>query len=174
MPRFIVDFQLPSFDKRDYKARLKDHMKGVIHDSVKVWLNATVISLIPVWSGASAATFLHLARAVSIYLNMTPSSTSFFKNGRQYGESRSGPASPINYGQGNRWEFEYSTTLKHLVFNESNNANVVHDPAVFSKLRNPGPYNFQQQGAAAFQQFATTVRLPDPTKSIRTKSVKVS
>ena len=174
MPRFIVDFKLPSFDKRGYKALLKTHMKGVIEDSVRVWLNATVVSLIPVWSGASAATFLHLARAVSLHLNTSPTSTSFFKNGRQYGESRSGPSSPINYGQGNQWSFEYSTTLKHLIFNESNNANVTHDPAVFSRLIKPGPYDFQSQGAAAFQQFAATVRLPDPTKSIRTKTLKVS
>jgi hypothetical protein len=174
MPRFKADFVLPSFDKRAYQRALKTQMADAIEEAVRVWLKATVVSLIPVWSGASAATFLHLARAVAFNVRTTPSPTSFFKNGQSYGEARSGPAEPIVYGDRNRWLFQYTTTLRNLIFNEFNNANLGGDPAVFSALLNPGPYHFQARGQAAFQQYARRVRLPNPVKFIRRKPLKVS
>ena len=72
------------------------------------------------------------------------------------------------------YRFHYATTLEHLIYNELNNANVDPDPGLLYRLKQPGPYRFQEAGAKAFRQFAGKVRLPSPWKALKVKAHKVS
>jgi hypothetical protein len=56
----------------------------------------------------------------------------------------------------------YSTSLPHLVFNEYNNA-----ASVGIHLRKPGPYLFQNIGAAEFLKVASTTKLPSPFRRFK-------
>lgn len=71
-----------------------------------------------------------------------------------------------------KFEFTYSTTLAHLIYNEFNNANISPDPGLYSQLINPGPYRFQEKGLEAFQRVAADARLPEPTYTITTIRVR--
>ena len=51
-----------------YRAALHEEFSAAIIEAAHEWLDATVIALVPVWSGASVSTFYHLARAVSFSL----------------------------------------------------------------------------------------------------------
>jgi len=133
------------------------------------WLNATA-DKIPQWSGASAATFLHLARRIGYTLNIqqagvAPDRVSL---GLRHGDGDF----KINSDQG-RYFFTYSTTLAHLIYNEFNNANISPDPTLFSRLLRPGPYHFQEKGRLAFLRVAAGVRLPNPFNSLKSKKIKV-
>ena len=59
-------FQLPRIDIAAYRAKLKKHMTEEICSALSQWLKAviekTAVGEMPVWSGASRATFLKLAR----------------------------------------------------------------------------------------------------------------
>lgn len=125
------------------------------------WLSASTAP-IPSWSGASLGTFSELAAEVGFNINIT---TTF--NGRRLGlgPGAGAAASTGRFGgsiQTGLFTFEYTTTLEHLIFNEFNNANVTIDPKVFSTLKRPGPYHFQEKGQAAFLASVSGVRLPSP------------
>src|SRR5690606_34024151 len=104
-----------------YENLLHDYLMEQIKDAAIEWLKATAENIIPQWSGASAATFIHLARAVGHSLSITPSSTA--PNRMSLGE-RSGNAELKADKSTGSYSFIYSTTLEHLVYNEHNNANL--------------------------------------------------
>jgi hypothetical protein len=145
-----------------------------------VWLNATVLLAIPVWSGASRATFLKLAREVNFPLTITgikPSAQRFISSGRagprlgfqqSKGEVRKGSPQGV-------YTFTYGTTLFHLVFNEFQDANASPEAGrLFSRLKQPGPYNFQEIGKDAFEDYVKdAVELPSPWRSLKIKRIRV-
>ncbi len=161
-----VTLKAPRVDFGAYRKRLQDVLGEALARAAFEWLGATT-AVIPTWSGASQATFSHLASAVGLTLSIAPVSR----------------ISRINLGLTNAtgslttdaekgiFQFEYSTSLQYLIFNEFNNANILRPPGLFHKLKNPGPYHFQDKGLAAFEQAAKDVRLPDPTFSITTYRV---
>jgi len=110
---------------------------------------------IPVWSGASLATFLPLARRVGFALSVNPVTRSRIPLGE-----RSGSADFVADKDTSEYRFTYATNLSHLVYNEANNANSPKHPSVFYRLLNPGPYRFLPQAAQEFSQFASQVALP--------------
>ena len=61
-------FQAPRIDIAAYRANLKKHMTEEIRSALSQWLKAviekTAVGEMPVWSGASRATFLKLARQI--------------------------------------------------------------------------------------------------------------
>lgn len=155
---------------RELKEALRKRMIERVERAAQVWLNATVLSIIPVWSGASHGTFLKLARAVSFTLTIQPEvNTGGFALGIAAGKAAS---------QGKLKKklpivsFVYETDLWHLVYNEQNNANL--NPAagrLFAKLKRPGPYNFRTVGAAAFREFCKeSFPFPNPWGYKRRKS----
>ena len=158
-----------SLDLGSYKRALHAEMTKAVQEAARQYLRATVASLIPVWSGASAATFIELAQKVAYPLGVRPKRG--VKNrvalGQHLGQGE------VEYGP-TRYVFKYSTSLPHLIWNESHNANVDPDPGLYSKLTNPGPYHFQRAGQAAFLQYASGVRLPNPFAYLRTRGIKVS
>jgi hypothetical protein len=140
-----------------------EHLK----DSTVAYLQVTA-ETIPEWSGASVATFLHLARAAQYTLSPGPKNS---VNSRvAYGLSASEGGWNVKASDG-QFTFFYSTILPHLVYNEYNNANENPDATLFSRLLEPGPYGFQDRGRAAFLSVASRVRLPAPKLNIRTITI---
>lgn len=166
--------------KDTYKRRLDASLSKHLEKAAATWLNATVLLLIPVWSGASRATFLKLAREVGFPLTITGIRANPDLISSQ--PDRWGPRAGFQHSQGQvtkdpaigLFKFTYGTDLFHLVFNEEQNANA--SPAagrLFSRLENPGPYNFQEIGADAFIDYARTqVVVPSPWGAIKTTQIR--
>lgn len=159
--RFKAIFNLPTEEPEKWKRKVAVEMEAALEKGIIAWLNAATAP-VPVWSGASLATFKPLASRVNFALAITPTANGARRGqGTSAGSSRSTGTININTRVGTYFA-EYSTSLKHLIFNEFNNANAGGDPAVWGSLRTPGPYNFQIAGAAAFQASVSGVRLPFP------------
>lgn len=156
------------FSLQAYKRALHEHLSEEIAQAAFVWLNAVLME-IPVWSGASHATFLRLSREVGYQLSIAPSVISRVGYGQRQGDGEV-IADPVK-GQ---YTFRYETTLPHLIHNEFNNANITPDSTLFARLRQPGPYHFQQKGLKAFQKHAAQVRLPNPWAYLKVKAHKVT
>lgn len=167
--KFTVRFKAPKINTVAWLGSLDTTLGEQIEKAAHVWLNATVMSTIPVWSGASRGTFIKLAREVNFPLTITgvkASATGFIaagKAGKTFGFNRS--RGKVSKGERpGLYTFTYGTTLFHLVFNEFNDANSNPEAArLFAKLHQPGPYNFQDIGKDAFEEYArTSVDLPSP------------
>jgi len=160
--KFKGTFRAPRIDLDKFKDQLQTELLEVLTLAAFHWLDATAAQ-IPQWSGASAATFLHLARRISYALNIS-----------QAGLAPNRVGLGLSHGQGDfilnrdkgQFSFFYQTTLPHLIWNEYNNANTNPDPTLFSFLHDPGPYHFQQKGRAAFKKVAGDARLPNPFNTV--------
>jgi len=130
-----------------------------------VWLEA-VLSEIPVWSGASRATFMRLAREAGYSLAIDPVVKSRISFGQRHGTGKMSADAKKGI-----YSFEYTTDLKWLVHNEYNSPE--SDPAVFHKLKKPGPYNFQIKGRAAFRKEAATIRIPLSSKFLKKTTLRI-
>lgn len=169
--RFKATFNIPTLDLTQWKSKVSIQITDALEKGVIAWLNAATAP-VPVWSGASLATFKPLAQRVNFVLSISPTTI-----GSQLGLGPNVGAAKSTgrfFGDPKKGEFfaEYSTNLDHLVFNEFANANTGADPKVFARLRNPGPYNFQIAGNNAFRQAVGAVRLPFP-KLTSKKRIKV-
>jgi len=137
-----------------------------------VWLNATVLLAIPVWSGASRGTFLKLAREINFPLTITGIKASAKgqiasgKGGPRLGFQKSTGEVSLGKSAG-VYTFSYGTSLFRLVFNEYQDGNANKAAGgVYSSLKEPGPYNFQKIGQDAFEDFTRdAVELPSPWRS---------
>jgi len=159
--KFTATFNLPTESPAKWKKQVALKMQDALERGVIAWLNAATAP-VPVWSGASLATFKPLASRVNFAISITPTPLGTRRGqGPGAGSSKSTGKLLINKKAGTYFA-EYSTSLKHLIFNEFNNANTGGDPSVWGRLRTPGPYNFQIAGAAAFQAAMSSVRLPLP------------
>jgi len=167
--KFKGTFVAPRVDFTKYRQALHNELLELLTRAAFEWLEETA-KTIPQWSGASAATFLHLARQIGYSLPISRAATAPF-NGEPMGlgASRGEFVSDPNSGQ---YHFIYSTTLKHLIYNEFNNANLSPDDSLFSRLLQPGPYRFQDRGQAAFLRVASGVRLPEPIYKLKRIRVK--
>lgn len=161
-------FRVPRYSLQRYQELLREKLGQALADSIHEWLGATAL-LIPVWSGASRATFRPLASKIGLQILISPRA---FVDRTALGESNA-TGEVVSDPVAGRFSFTYSTTLAHLVYNEFNNANQSPDPTLFARLRNPGPYNFQESGQKAFREFAATVRLPDPSPAIVIRTIRV-
>lgn len=164
-------------------SKFRDDLAKVLTRDIKIaataWLNATVMSVIPIWSGASRATFLKLSRSVGFGLTITGIEARSSENPRALGPSVGFQQSEgkVNTDGARKGivSFNYGTDLFHLVFNEYENANASPVAGrLFARLRDPGPYGFQDIGREAFEEFArVAVELPNPWKSPRIKLIRV-
>lgn len=164
-------------DRSKWIKRLDAVLEKEIKKAATVWLNATVLLVIPVWSGASRATFLKLARSVGFPLTITGIQARSTDNPRALGprvgfQQSRGEVSRVENG---RVSFTYHTSLFHLVFNEFNDAN--SNPVagrLFARLKEPGPYNFQEIGKDAFEDYArTAIELPSPWRGLKRRTLRV-
>jgi hypothetical protein len=166
--KFTGTLVIPSLDVSGFQQALHKQLTAAIQSAAREWLNATAAT-IPVWSGASVRTFQELAAAVGFPLAVVPAAGAFTAEGSP-GENTGKLTTDSSTGV---YEFEYSTTLAHLVYNEYNNANIDPDPGLFFRLRHPGPYGFQERGAAVFTAQAASARLPNPFKYLKTTRLTV-
>jgi hypothetical protein len=164
--KFKATFQTVRVDFSRYHRALQEALGDAIAQAAFQWLGATTAA-IPVWSGASLATFLPLASATGFSLSVSPVS---FKDRISLGLRNASGSITADASTG-KFEFEYSTTLEHLIYNEFNNANITPDPSLFARLLTPGPYHFQEKGQEAFRKAVQDVRLPEPIYTIKTLRV---
>jgi len=160
--KFTGKLVAPRINLEAYKEALHKALEEALSQACDLWLNATVDATVPVWSGASRATFLHLANKLGRPIDIAPVVESRMGQGLAEG--------------GAKWEtdkekglyfFEYSTTLWWLIVNE------YHDATQWGiHLKTPGPYMFQVKGQAAFKHFANQVELPSVVGSIKRVTVK--
>lgn len=154
---------VPRLNLAAYEALLRETLGDSLARGAALWLG-TVEPMIPVWSGASRGTFLKLASEIGFELTaIIPVS---------------GAPDRINLGLKNSsgivelgggvFTFTYETTLKHLIFNEFNNANLFG-----FNLRQPGPYQFQERARPVLKRVAHEARLPDPRRAMNTISVRI-
>lgn len=167
--RMTARLQIPRLDLNDARRQIADAMTDALTKSAFEWVLATT-ALIPVWSGASLATFLQLSRAigVSLPINKAPNAPD-----RESLGERNGFGDVVLDERAGKFSFKYETTLPHLIYNEFNNANVSPDATLFASLLTPGPYHFQDAGREAFLRSLDNVGLPDPRAFIKVKVKRV-
>lgn len=156
-------FRAARIDFSAYRKALQERLGDMLALAAFEWLAATTAT-IPVWSGASMATFQPLASQISFNLSINPVS---FADRISLGLSNATGTFVADAASG-KFEFSYSTSLAHLIYNEFNNANISPDPTLFARLIKPGPYQFQIKGADAFRKVAQDVELPAPTYKLTT------
>ncbi|MCA9069149.1 MAG: hypothetical protein KDA84_09515 [Planctomycetaceae bacterium] len=140
-----------------FRSALNQELQERLKDAANEWLNVS-LDIVPVWSGASHATFSELAGLVGFPLSISPvAGINRFGLGRSAGKGK-----VISKENTSFFAFRYQTTLAHLVYNEFNNANVTPDPGLYAALLRPGPYRFQEAAGSAFLKEAAKARLPNP------------
>jgi len=160
-------FERPVFNLGAYRRELDREITEILARSAFEYVVAAV-EQIPVWSGASRATFSRLASIVSAPLPISP----VVSSGVSRGASQGGGGLNVRNGLGS---FIYQTTLPHLVFNESNNGNTPggRGPGQFGRLRTPGPYNFQEVAGDRAEAVLNEFRGPDPRVNISVRTTDV-
>lgn len=167
--QFSGTLAIPKLNLAAYRDALHRRLTDAIQNAAREWLHATVVE-VPVWSGASVATFLKLAAAVAFPLGVSPVTGAPNRVSLGSGASTGELTTDKDAG---RYTFTYGTSLAHLIYNEFNNANTSPDATLFGHLHTPGPYNFQAKGKDAFDRAAAQVTLPPVGGFITTKLVKV-
>lgn len=163
--KMTANFAVPTINLAGYRKELHDYMTKVIIQATREWLQAAT-GRVPVWSGASRATFSKLASEVKFDIEINPVAM-----------SRVGMGSAASEGsieaKDSKYVFHYKTTLPWLVWNDAHNANVDPDPTLFAKLINPGPYDLELAGYEAFKAFADTVTLPSVRPFLTSHLIRV-
>ena len=175
--KFTAQFSIPRIDVSGYANALDAHMSEMIAQGLTVWLEA-VLAEIPVWSGASRATFVKIAQQIGYNLPVGPA-TGDWAHGlfdsrmdrTAMGMAQSDGKLTADKTTG-EYTFTYSTALPWLIWNEYHNANVDPDPSLFYRVLKEGPYNFQVVGARAFLRFADNVDLLPVKPFVRGVRVK--
>jgi len=172
--RLKLTIEMAQFNKSAYVQLFESWLHQQLSRLAARYLLATAVDLIAgqtgayrVWSGASAASFLHLANEIHSTIPISKGNAT----GIAYGKRFSDGGIEIDKGVG---RFFYSTDLPHLVYNEYHNANTDPDRALFSQLKNPGPYGFQKAGTRAVEHAIDGMDpLPSPllVQSIKVKTV---
>lgn len=129
-------------------------MRLASEDAARIWLEHA-IPAVPVWSGASRATFEQLASVVGVPvpIDIAPNAPNRTALGRL--NSRGGIERDGKFG----WRFYYENNLRYLAANETRNVQVGEYGVIWG-LRKPTPYNFQKAAEAAVREYAKTVKLP--------------
>ena len=112
--KFKGTLRAPRIDLTGYRAALHEEFSQAIVEAAHEWLDATVVALIPEWSGASVSTFYHLARAVGF--SLTAGTAGVAPDRRSEGRRASDGGLEIDRSKGT-YHFHYATTLEHLIYN---------------------------------------------------------
>jgi hypothetical protein len=163
--RFTFDYKTLHLSPTVWKRLLDQELNAALTQGAIIWMNAA-LSRIPVWSGASHGTFLKLAATIGYSISVGGGVP--WMSGPNYGKSHSSARKTIYDGA---YVLEYTTDLWHLCYNEISNANTnPEEGRLFARLKNPGPYAFQELAAEEFRQYAKSVRLPPPLLAITIKT----
>jgi hypothetical protein len=153
--KLIGHFQVPKIAD-SYRKKLHEELTHLLIEATRAYIYTTA-DAIPVWGGASKATFSPLASRAEMALEIFPVAP---VNTVQLGLDESTAewtAGPTEYG------VVYHTTLMQINVNEFYNANQwgLH-------LTNPGPYGFQRRGKAAFDAVVNEFEWPAVTFDTKT------
>jgi hypothetical protein len=166
--KFKYSYRSPQIDLVSYKKELDKTMRELLALGLASWLEA-VIAEVPLWSGASRATFLKVASEIGYPVPVGGGPAPLDRIGIGQSASTGELVADIESGL---YTFTYGTSLPWLIWNEYHNANFEPDPTLFGRLKNPGPYNFQVKGAAAFVHATGDASLPLVAPYVRSKRVR--
>ena len=162
--KFTGTLHTIKIDVNDYRERLDKYMKDILVSVVEFWLSVTALGPVPVWSGASRATFTHVALGAGITLPIFPAAPI---DRIDQGVEQSAGNVVADPGRGTYY-FEYYTSLPWLNVNER------YDATLWGfHLINPGPYEFCRKGQEAFLMFAEQVSLPGVCSSVTVSPIRV-
>jgi len=166
--KFTHTYRAPRLNLAGYKKVLDQVMREVLAQGLMAWLEA-VVAEVPLWSGASRATFVKVASKINASVPVGGGPAPMDRTGMGMAASTGEMVTDISSGL---YVFMYGTSLPWLVWNEFHNANIDPDPTLFAKLKKPGPYEFQVKGAAAFLHNTSHVSLPAVAPYIKSSRVK--
>lgn len=154
--KFQISLRQLQYKRNQHVAEINKRLQELIKQSARVWL-AEVIPRVPVWSGASRATFEHLAAAagVTVPISPTPTAPDRIPLGRIH--SRGGIEKT---GKG-VWRFYYETDLEYLIANETQNVKR-GEYGLRGRLITPTPYQFREAGSKAVEDFLSKQDLLPP------------
>jgi hypothetical protein len=151
-------FQVPKVNLARFKEALHARLSECLAQAAAIWLQTTATGIVPVWSGASRATFSELAGYVGYVLSFPIQSDAPNRIGWGVSEGTGTFMLQTDVAKG-LYQFSYSTTLPHLMINEYYNANLFTNPLTgqpYFHLIHPGPYHFQEAGQEAFRRYASS------------------
>ena len=166
--KFTADLNYPRINLQKYKEKSHDFFCWCLAQAAREWLHTTA-DTIPVYGGASKATFGPLASYVEYALAIDPVGPNTISLGTMNGTA------DFRTDNG-KYVFTYYTTLPHLIINEYYNANLFLDPKTnrpYFHLTNPGPYHFQERGAKEASHSFSLLVMPPVRPYITVKSIKV-
>jgi hypothetical protein len=143
---------------------LNQYVKEFVRIGGIKWLDATVIAIIPTWSGASRATFEKLANDLGTSIPYGPQRSK--KDRRPLGRSESAGSGFFTDAQGRHY-FIYRTQLRYLIYNEFNRATKGPPPQPFSDNVRFTPYHFQDKGDKAWLAYAKKFKPPKTWKHLK-------
>ena len=171
--KFLAKLQLPKLDLNSYEKLVAVEMQQTLKDAVAVWLNATVRTVVPTWSGASRATYESIANKADTSISYGPIIA--HKDRRPLGRRES--KSKFQVGK-YVYFFEWETSLRYFILNE--HTHQVYNPTARDTgsgkilspfgLKHPGPYNLSEKGMAALQSFVQDIKLPNPFLALRVRN----
>jgi hypothetical protein len=163
--KFTSTYFCPKLDFDAYKKALDKQMREIVAQGLEAWLMVTTVE-VPLWSGASRATFVKVGQLIDHTVATSGGSASFNRASTGLAMSTGDGFNPSDMDKG-LYVFTYGTTLPWLLVNEYYNAN---DWGFH--LTNPGPYEFQVKARAAFLHATKMVSLPKVAPFIRRQVVK--
>lgn len=169
MLKISAKLQTPMLNLQGYKQALERLARETMSLAMFEYV-VTATEIIPVWSGASQATFTELAQLAGVPLSITPSATAR-QDGTPNGASHGDAYLDVD-GTDGKFMFVYQTDLPHLVYNEYVNANETPDDTLWGKLRKPGPYHFQREAGKRVRAVFNNFTGPDINRYIKAKRVK--
>ena len=166
--KFTADLKTVRINLAKYKEDSHRFFSWCLAGAARDWLHSTA-DTIPVYGGASKATFGPLASQVEHELAISPVGPNTVSIGVMNGTAEFKT-------EDGKYQFTYYTTLPHLIVNEYNNANTFINPKTnrpYFHLTNPGPYHFQERGAAAFLKSISILVMPNVRPYVTVERIKV-
>lgn len=155
----------PTLNLYGYKLALDKVLREALAMGLEAWMQATTVE-VPVWSGASRATFVKVGSIISHSVDLTGGSAPFSRVGTGLAMSQGSGLEATDTDRG-LYTFTYGTTLPWLLVNE------YYDATQWGfRLKKPGPYDFQSKGAAAFMHATKLVALPRVAPYVQRVPVK--
>jgi hypothetical protein len=156
-----------TFDLPKYKKVVLNALINLNERAGRAWIDAAIRQTpIPVWSGASRATFQRLAQSLGTSIPMDPIVAP--ESRVSLGRASSAGSGVVKDAGKPYVGFVYSTNLRYLAYNEYNQAIKGPYPRPWSNNVRFTPYFFQQRALTDWQKVAATAKLPDIRNYIKT------
>lgn len=157
----FYEMQLPMQKIRQY---LFHAMIKINEEAGQAWLWEAVYGTpIPIWSGASRASFAILASKLGTYIPSGPRVSGCpFTGGHAFGKKYDA-GTEVYKGRNTHYVgFQYATRLPHLIYNEYVSPSPGPYPAPWSRAVRYTPYIFEGRALRAWKNIAKQARLPNP------------